>query len=451
MTGKSWLAILGGTILATPAAAQLPLPLGGQLLVNTTTDFDQDESAVAVDPNGNFLVVWRSESQDGNLSAIIGRRFSARTGLPLSPELLINLTTVGDQRNPAIAMADDGHFVVVWEGPDSIPISAGVFGSLRAPNGTAISGADEFPVNLTTQGHQRRPAVAMQPGGGFLVAWQDGFGDEEDIVGRIYPPTFPANLPTGELQLNIAVVPGEQAHPAVAASPINGGWLAAWQGPSPGLIPSIFLRPLTSTGSGPNEGIVNTSAAAVQRGHVAVSANLQGDGVVVWEAPDTSFRGIFGRRLIKGVPVGPEEPINLTVSGDQREPSVAMDERGGFITVWVVADPSFAFVEPFSGDAPEGSPIFIQGRKKNASGGFAEIEGVLPPPTDGEFQVNSSGSGFVEPWVTNEPRGNFVVAWQGTDSTDPSGNGVFIRRFADAIFADGFETQTTERWSSEFP
>ena len=165
------LATLAG-VLARPAAGQLPLPTGGQALANLTTAGAQDESVVAIDPNGNFLVVWRDEFLDGNASAIIGRRFSARTGQPLSGEFLINLTTVGDQRNPAIAMADNGRFVVVWEGPDTAPpITPGIFLSLWEANGTAI--VTEFAVNASTGGIQRRPAVAMQPGGAFFVAWQD--------------------------------------------------------------------------------------------------------------------------------------------------------------------------------------------------------------------------------------------------------------------------------------
>ena len=98
---------------ARPAAAQTPLPIGAQTRANSTTEGNQDESAVAIDPAGNFLVVWRDEFLDGSGSAIIGRRFSARTGLPLSGEFLVNFVLLGDQRNPAIAMASDGHFVVV--------------------------------------------------------------------------------------------------------------------------------------------------------------------------------------------------------------------------------------------------------------------------------------------------------------------------------------------------
>ena len=53
--------------------------------------------------------------------------------------------------------------------------------------------------------------------------------------------------------------------------------------------------------------------------------------------------------------------------------------------------------------------------------------------------------------MATEPRGNFVVAWQGVDAADPQGNGVFYRGFRDALFADDFETSDTTRWSATFP
>jgi len=446
--------LFGGA--ASPAAAQTPLPVGPQALANVTSTGNQDESAVAIDPNGNFVVVWRDEFLDGNASAIVGRRFHARTGLPLSGEFLVNFSATGDQRNPAIAVADDGHFVVVWEGPDNInpPITPGIFGRLFAADGAPLT--PDFPVNDDHAGLQRRPAVAMQPSGAFAVAWQDDTppnfalgGTGDNIRGRFYPANFPSSPASDPLFLNLGL-DGDQEEPAVAAVP--GGWLVGWQGPrqlSP-VIPVILARGFDSNGSGTVEFEANTSNTVVQRAHVALAANGQGDAVIVWEAEETAGetrRDIFARRIIDGVPTSSEEPVNLSTARDEREPSVAIDQRGGFVTVWVSAP---AIDPPFEA-APEGSPIIIQGRKKNGSGGFAEADDPLVPPLDSEFLVSTSGTDFIDPWVASEPRGNFVVAWQGVDAADSQGNGVLYRGFRDALFADDFETDDTSRWSAAFP
>lgn len=449
--------MLGGG-LARPAMAQTPQPIGPQTLANLTLTGDQDEAVAAVDPNGNLLVIWRDEFLDGNASAIVGRRFSARTGLPLSNEFLINLTSDGDQRNPAIAVADDGRFVVVWEGPDSTgPATPGIFGSLRAANGTPI--VAEFAVNTGTAGVQRRPAVAMQPGGAFLVVWQDGaptpglVDTGSNIAARLYPANFPS-APAGSPVLLNTSLDGEQEHPAVAARPADSGWLAGWQGPrlDTPLSPSILARVLDSNLGGGSEFVVNTTQSVELRSHVAVAANGQGDAVVVWEAPDGNQRGIYARSFVDGVPGASEEQINLSTGADEREPSVAIDQFGAFVTVWVVSSPAAA--DPWN-EHPEGSPIVIQGRKKSGGGSLAGAGGdgseLLVPPADAEFQINSSGDAFLDPWVALEPRGNFVVAWQGRDSVDPDGNGVFYRSFRSALFADDFETGNTSRWSNTVP
>jgi hypothetical protein len=446
--------LLGGAL--QPAAAQTPLPVGPQALANVTTTGHQDESAVAIDPNGNFVVVWRDEFLDGSASAIVGRRFHARTGLPLSGEFLVNFSSTGEQRNPAIAVANDGHFVVVWEGPDNIdpPITPGIFGRLFAADGTPLT--PDFPVNTDHAGLQRRPAVAMQPSGAFAVAWQDDTppnfalgGSGDNIRGRFYPADFPASPASDPLFLNVGM-DGDQEEPAVTAVP--GGWLVAWQGPrqfSP-VIPLILVRGIDFSGNGTLEFEANTSNTVVQRAHVALAANGQGDAVVVWEAEESAGetrRDILARRIVDGTPSVGEEPISLSPGLDDREPSVAIDQQGAFVTVWVSAPP----LDPPFEAAPEGSPIVILGRKKNGGSGLAEGSDPLVPPSDSEFLVNTSGTDFIDPWVANEPRGNFVVAWQGVDAADSQGNGVLYRGFRDAIFADDFETQNTSRWSDVVP
>ncbi len=192
---------------------------------------------MAMDPNGDFVVVWRDELLDGSGTAIVGRRFSSRTGLPLSAQFVINATTAGDQDNPAIAMNANGRFVVVWEGPDSTgPATTGIFGSLFACR-TELRSSPDFPVNEDHAGLQRRPAVAMQPSGAFAVAWQDDTppnfalgGTGDNIRGRFYPASFPPN-PNNPVRLNTAVLAGDQEEPAVAANSATGGWLVGWQGP----------------------------------------------------------------------------------------------------------------------------------------------------------------------------------------------------------------------------
>jgi hypothetical protein len=91
-------------------------PRGGRFQVNTYTFDGQTYGAVALDADGNFVVVWQSFGQDGYLSSIFGQRFDSK-GAQLGSEFLVNSYTADDEKLAAIAAGDGaGGFVVVWQG-----------------------------------------------------------------------------------------------------------------------------------------------------------------------------------------------------------------------------------------------------------------------------------------------------------------------------------------------
>ncbi len=71
------LAFLAGllTVTLTAAHAQPPLPAGAEFQVNTYTTDQQEDPAVAVDADGDFVVVWHSYmAGDPPRPALPGRR-----------------------------------------------------------------------------------------------------------------------------------------------------------------------------------------------------------------------------------------------------------------------------------------------------------------------------------------------------------------------------------------
>ena len=439
MRTNLWLPVtLFGLLISAGASAQVPRRDGAQRIANSTVVGDQDEVATAVNSSGDFVVAWRADGQDGDGSAIVARPFSGRNGLPLGDEIVVNKTSAGDQRNPAVAMADDGRFVVAWEGPDGAG-STGIFASLRQADGTPI--VAEFPVNTSASGQQLAPAVAMQPGGRFLIVWQSDhlFAFLISVInGRI----FEANGTGGEeFRINRLLL-GDRMRPAAAADPATGGWFTVWDSSVTNILDRAidFLELLPNGPPPPNviEIVLNLLSPAT-RMNAKVGSNRRGEAVAVWEAPDGSGSGIFSRPIIGGVPVGEEQPVNLTTQGNQRQPSVAVDDDNLFVTVWI-SDPA--------GSSPEGSPIVVQGRKKSNS-----AQGNIPAPEE-EFRVSTSGANPAAPRVATEPRGNFVVAWEAggvDDPSDPTGRGALYQRFSNPLFGDDFETGDTSAWSQVVP
>ena len=89
-------------------------PAGSEFQVNSyTTDYQRSPS-VALDANGNFVVAWQSYGQDGSSYGVFGQRFNA-TGVPQGSEFQVNSYTTSAQRGPCVASAANGNFVVVWD------------------------------------------------------------------------------------------------------------------------------------------------------------------------------------------------------------------------------------------------------------------------------------------------------------------------------------------------
>lgn len=150
----------------------------GEFQVNVYTYYGQSNPALASDATGGLVIVWQSGYQDGDSYGIIGQRYDS-AGDAMGTEFQINSYTEYTQQIPDVASDDDGNFVVVWESYDyQDGDSYGVFGQRFDSSGARL--ANEFQVSTYTLYSQEKPAVTLQPGGGFTVVWssytQDGDG-----------------------------------------------------------------------------------------------------------------------------------------------------------------------------------------------------------------------------------------------------------------------------------
>ena len=84
-------------------------------------------NSIAANDGGSFVVVWTSIGQDGNTSGIFGQRFD-NAGDPQGGEFQINSYTTSAQSLPAVASDADGDLVVAWNGNLQDGSSYGVFG-----------------------------------------------------------------------------------------------------------------------------------------------------------------------------------------------------------------------------------------------------------------------------------------------------------------------------------
>ena len=414
MPRRAFLAFIAMASLPVAAWAQ-GNPLGPEFRVNTYTTNAQDSVAVAKRQQGifgNFVVVWSSYGEDGSSGGVFGQRYDGYFGVPLGPEFRVNTYTTNTQRRPAVAVDTAGNFLVVWESAGQDGSSYGVFGQRFSPVG--VPAGPEFRVNTYTTLQQGYPSIAARANGEFVVVWSSNGPDGQDygVFGQRYAGS---GTPLGtEFQINTYTT-GYQAHPAVAGLKLfNSDFIVVWtssgqDGSSAGVFGQRFKANASPAGV---EFRVNSYTNGHQ-GDASIDGAF-GGFVVVWSSygQDGSDRGVFGQRYVGGTPQGGEFRVNTHTTGYQGGASVASDGTGNFVVVW-------------STDGQDGSSTGVFGQRYGSSGG-----------TEGpEFRVNTYTTGAQElaAVVANQgalapPLGDFVVAWRSYGQ-DGSSHGVFGQRF----------------------
>ena len=155
-------------------------PVGGEFQVNTYTNLFQDLPSVAYDPAANFIVVWTSIGQDGSFGGIYAQRYDSN-GMPSGEEFRVNSYTKGNQESPVVAADNDGNFVVVWESRGQDGDKTGVFA--RRFDNTGRPLGDDFQVNEYTTNFQSHPYVSSDSAGELVVVWDSNGQDGTSSVG----------------------------------------------------------------------------------------------------------------------------------------------------------------------------------------------------------------------------------------------------------------------------
>jgi hypothetical protein len=208
-------------------------PAGVEFRVNAYTTDRQRQPAVSAAPNGDYLVTWDSQTQaDGCCPDIYLRRYSG-SGAELGGEMLVNTTTADNQLEPALAVAPDGTFVVIWASYEQ----SGYDIRGRSFDAVGAAAGPDFKISLTNENRQYNPSVAAVAGGDFAVAWDSvGAGAGFEVFGRLV-----SRLGNGigeEFRVNTPDL-GPQSSPS-AASGQSGDFLVVWSGSGPGDGSGVF-------------------------------------------------------------------------------------------------------------------------------------------------------------------------------------------------------------------
>ena len=360
-------------------------------------EFHRD-AAVAMNPDGQFLVVWRSQQKESAIYRIQAQRFLAN-GPPLAPAFDVGQITTSYQYYGDVAFFDDGSFIIIWCLSEHIPsdLQGGfnVYAQRYFANGTANGPA--FRANLHTDGNQYAPAVATSANGNFVIVWQDQKleGSQDGIYGRLYTSN---GSPSGPVMHINTITTGIQTQADVAMSD-DGRFTVTWttmpgsQLDTPRIVAQQFLADGTKSG---NEFQVNTHDINEQN---SPALAMSGDGrfVIAWNSKeqDGDKGGIFAQRFqANGSPLNGELPINALTLHEQSNPSIVLSEDQRFLVTW-------------QSDLHDGSGLGIYTRAFDAQN---------QPATAQEIRVNTSIANHQNLPAIASNGSQAVMVWQSQHS-----------------------------------
>jgi hypothetical protein len=299
------------------------------------------QAARAILPTDHdFVVVWQRSFDDGDSTGVFGRRFAA-TGDPLGDVFQANTYSVSAQGRPAIAMDLDGDFVVVWHSFGQDGYGYGIFGQRFSSSGSQAG--SEFMINTFSQNWQLHPDVAMDEGGGFVVVWSS-YGQDGEAYG-IFGQRFGssgARVAT-EFQVN-TYTPLGQTDPAIAMDHV-GSFVVVWLtyysvilpgSPQPRGIAGgqyvVMGQRFDSAGATVGSELVANTYTDYEQFSPAVALRDDGAFLVVWTAPDTDYRGVRGQFFAADGAKQGELQINTYEYYEQQLPAAAVGDK--FVVAW---------------------------------------------------------------------------------------------------------------------
>ena len=397
-------ALLAGMTMAAGAGAQ-PTPFGIEFVVNSHTPGNQANPAACAGADGSVVIVWNSDNQLGASGRdVFGQRYTG-TGATAGAEFRVNTYTTGNQDDPKVACSSDGSFVVVWESDGQDGDRKGVFA--RSFSSAAEPEADEFRVNEYTTLNQRHPAIAYAESGDVVIVWESE-GQDGNGVGVYGMHLSSPTASTGaEFQINNVTL-ADQENPSVAAG-AGGNFFVVWQDDyvepdDPPLVATdIFGMSLSRSGV-PNSTVarINTIRHAPQQ-NPDIAAMPNGRFVVVWQSTlgDGNSEGIAAQQIAPGGgAVGPEFQVNTFTADSQDNPSVTVSPGGLFLVAWESrgqdGSGNGVFGQLFAGDATRLGPEFIANTATTDSQNqvaVAASEGLATIIWRGAAGLDGSGDG----------------------------------------------------------
>jgi hypothetical protein len=316
--------------------------IGTEFLVNTYTNNNQVDASTALLSNGNFAVVWASDGQDGSGWGIYSQIFTS-AAIKQGVEFRVNSYMKNRQGNPYIAHLNNGNFVVVWHSDGQDGSGLGVYGQIFTNIG--VKQEVEFRINSYVQNHQAYPNAALLSNGNFVVVWRS-YGQDIANQWSVYAQIFKdsGEKQGTEFQVSTYVEGGIGSGSELfqSVTGLSNSFVVTWETKKEGNGYGIYGQLFGNNGIKQGFDFLVNNYTLGEQWYPSTALLSDGNFVVIWQShnQDGSGWGIYGQIFTSAaIKHGVEFRVNSYTLNDQKLndqllQSVASLDSNNFVVVY---------------------------------------------------------------------------------------------------------------------
>lgn len=275
--------------------------------------------SVVAAPGGGYLTVWSTVNFTEDRYGLTAQRLTDRAE-PWGGEIELDVDSRVYNEDSAVALADDGSFLVAWGRVPGIVVLE-VHARHFAADGTPLGPEMEVNRRPDASGdpiQHRTPEVAFSSDRGFLILWKgsfiflEGLGAGTEVAAKMvsddfYDVVLGRWYVSGELSTELWVSPRLYGFiDALGVASLEDGMLIVWGTEGSDGMGRVGGRLWPAFGSPPGPFTIDDSAVS-GTAEVAVAAAPGGRGVVAWNgeppAGESDGRDLRGRLFELRAPI----------------------------------------------------------------------------------------------------------------------------------------------------
>lgn len=411
-------------IVAATGGAVWADPPMGPVTTTASNPGDQFEPAVAWDnEHKRWLAVW--EQDVSGVRWIVGRLIS-NNGSPLGDSFFIS-DAATDQTDPDVVY-DPGHdrYLVVWTNEFSASDTdlTGRFIHWNGLDPAQLPFGIEFPTSI-----QVAPALeyAPFPIDEFFIVWENKVGFDTSTIRakRLYPDSGSEVGPSLEV---VGDATYQRRKPAVAWNADAGRYLVVYERHQGSDQEDVYAASISYSGTvfSPDLGIAGHPA---EENQIDVAA-CDGSWMVVWKNDQDAPGQVYARPVAGDLTLGSSANLSAPYFGSSWPAVDCIPNGVGFMVAW--------------------EQLFTTGHA-GVTAAFIAGNGTMEDKFNVWAPVGGSELDFTRPAVSvGDYKNRAFVVWE-TDRDDLVHEDLAGRWVEMVLYADGFETGNTSRWSLTTP